>query len=180
MMMASNRHGSRMVYALGVCAAVLVAAFSGGAFAAEKKDVMFRGVKIKPQVGTYIVLKDVRIRSAPKTKSKKVGLFKAGSRIHVVGRAAFAWVAVRENGKDVGFVYDQVLLPLIDGTLENELTGKAASGVKGGATSRAKARSRAISSRSPITMSCGTAGRGPARSNSARPCSSPRRPIKWG
>ncbi|HIC27890.1 MAG TPA: SH3 domain-containing protein [Rhodospirillales bacterium] len=134
MMMASNRHGSRMVYALGVCAAVLVAAFSGGAFAAEKKDVMFRGVKIKPQVGTYIVLKDVRIRSAPKTKSKKVGLFKAGSRIHVVGRAAFAWVAVRENGKDVGFVYDQVLLPLIDGTLENELTGKAASGVKGGAT----------------------------------------------
>jgi hypothetical protein len=118
---------------MAVCAAVLAAAFSGDVVAAEKKQEIFRGVKIEPLVGTYIVLRDVRIRALPKTKSKKVGLFKAGKRIHVVGRAAFAWVAVRENGEDVGFVYDQVLLPLIDGTLDKDLTGKASGGVKGGA-----------------------------------------------
>ena len=102
------------------------------AAAAEKKTVMFRGVKIKPQVGTYIVLRDVRIRAKPKTKSKKLGIFKAGRRIHVVGKAASAWVAVREKGKDVGFVYDQVLLPLIDGALDKDLTGRASVKGKGG------------------------------------------------
>ncbi len=99
------------------------------AAAAEKKTLTFRGIKIKPMTGTYIVLKDVRIRAKPKTKSKKLGTFKAGRRIHVVGKAAFAWVAVREKGKDVGFVYDQVLLPLIDGTLDRDLKGRAS--VKG-------------------------------------------------
>ena len=102
---------------------------SGGASAAEKKTLTFRGVKVKPITGTYIVLKDVRIRAKPKTKSKKLGIFKAGRRIHVVGKAASAWVAVREKGKDVGFVYDQVLLPLIDGTLDRDLKGRAS--VKG-------------------------------------------------
>ena len=102
------------------------------AAAAEKKTVMFRGVKIKPQVGTYIVLRDVRIRAKPKTKSKKLGIFKAGRRIHVVGKAASVWVAVREKGKDVGFVYDQVLLPLIDGALDKDLTGRASVKDKGG------------------------------------------------
>ena len=127
------RSGGRMIYALGVCATVLLSAFSSTAIAAEKKSATFRGAKITPQSGTYIVLKDVRIRAQPKTKSKKLGVFKAGKRINVVGKAAFSWVAVRENGKDVGFVYDQVLLPLIDGTLEKELTGKTADGTKGGA-----------------------------------------------
>ena len=126
-----NRNGSRVVYAIMVCAAVLLGSF--GAVAAEKKQQIFRGVKIKPLVGTYIVLKDVRIRSLPKTKSKRLGVFKTGKHIQVVGRAAFSWLAVRENGKDVGFVYDQVLLPLIDGTLEKELTGKASGGPNGDA-----------------------------------------------
>ena len=44
-----------------------------------------------------------------------------------------AWVAVREKGKDVGFVYDQVLLPLIDGTLDNDLKGRASVKGKDGA-----------------------------------------------
>ena len=45
----------------------------GSASAAEKKTLMFRGVKVKPISGIYIVLKDVRIRAKPKTKSKKLG-----------------------------------------------------------------------------------------------------------
>ena len=127
------RSGGRLIFALGACVAVMMPAVSGGAVAAEKSSISFLGVKIKPQPGTYIVLRDVRIRARPKTKSKKIGVFKAGKRIQVVGKAAISWVAVREGDKDVGFVYDRVLLPLIDGTLERELTGKAADETKGGA-----------------------------------------------
>jgi hypothetical protein len=115
--------------ARAVAAALMLLALAAGpAPAAEKKPppkpMTFMGVKVKPHQGQYLVLKDVNIRARPKTKSKKVGSFKAGNRIDVVARAAGAWVAVRKGGKDVGFVYDQVLMPLIDGTLEKDLEGK--------------------------------------------------------
>jgi len=105
---------------------------SGGVLAAEKKTATFLGETIKPISGTYIVLRDVSIRAKPRTKSKKLGSFKAGKRIHVVGLAAGAWVAVRDKGKDTGFVYDQVLLPLIDGTLAKDLKGRATVKAKAG------------------------------------------------
>jgi len=137
MLTAKDKKGFRAAFAT-VLSAVLSIALAlvflaviapDNAAAAEKKTLMFRGVKVKPITGTYIVLRDVRIRAEPKTKSKKLGTFKAGRRIHVVGKAASAWVAVREKGKDIGFVYDQVLLPLIDGTLDKNLKGRAS--VKG-------------------------------------------------
>ncbi len=121
--------------ALSVALALVFLAVIGpeNAAAAEKKSLTFLGVKVKPITGTYIVLKDVSIRAKPKTKSKKLGSFKAGRRLHVVGQAKGAWVAVREKGKDVGFVYDRVLLPLIDGTLNRDLKGQASVKGKGGA-----------------------------------------------
>lgn len=115
------------VYAARVVA-VLLAAFlftAGTGLATAAESLEFRGVKVEPYNGTYIVLKDVSIRALPKTKSKRVGSYKAGRRIQVVGFAAGAWVAVREKGRDVGFVYEKVLLPLIDGTLARDITGKA-------------------------------------------------------
>ena len=126
-----------------VAAAVLLVALTAGpALAQEKKTppkpMIFMGVKVKPLQGQFLVLRDVNIRARPKTKSKKIGSFKAGKRINVVARAAGAWVAVREGGKDLGFVYDQVLLPLIDGTLEKDLEGKAS--VKGGASCQYRIR----------------------------------------
>ena len=126
-----------------VAAAVLLIALAvGPALAAEKKTppkpMIFMGVKVKPLQGQYLVLKDVNIRARPKTKSKKVGSFKAGKRIDVVARASSAWVAVREGGKDLGFVYDRILLPLIDGTLDSDLEGKTS--VKGGASCRYRIR----------------------------------------
>ncbi|MBC8339927.1 MAG: SH3 domain-containing protein [Alphaproteobacteria bacterium] len=93
--------------------------------ASPEKSLKFLGVNLEPYSGTYVVLKDVTIRAAPKTKSKRLGSYKAGRRIQVVGFAGGAWVAVREKGRDVGFVYAKVLLPLIDGTLARDLTGKA-------------------------------------------------------
>ena len=125
-----------------VAAVLLIALAVGSALAAEKKTppkpMIFMGVKVQPLHGQYLVLKDVNIRARPKTKSKKVGSFKAGKRIDVVARAAGAWVAVREGGKDLGFVYDQILLPLIDGTLKKDLEGKTS--VKGGASCQYRIR----------------------------------------
>ena len=72
---------------------------------------------------------DVNVRARPKTKSKRVGGFKAGSRIKVVARSG-GWVAVREKGKDLGFVFDKVLMPLIDGALFKDIVGQVS--VKGG------------------------------------------------
>ena len=98
--------------------------------AAEDGPATFRGVKVKPHKGTYLVLKNVNVRAKPKTKSKKVGSYKTGQRIKVVARAG-GWVAVRKDGKDQGFVYDKVLMPLIDGALFKGLVGRVSA--KGGA-----------------------------------------------
>jgi len=83
----------------------------------------FRGAEVKRLVGTYLVTKDVNVRAKPMTGSKRVGRYKRGDRIQVVGRAKGAWVAVREDGKDFGFVYEPILMPLIDGTLTDDLSG---------------------------------------------------------
>ena len=91
----------------------------------------FLGVKTTPHKGEYVVLKDVNVRAKPKTKSKKIGSLKAGRRVQVVAKAPGAWMAVREGTKDLGFVYALMLMPLIDGALAEDLTGKAS--VKGGA-----------------------------------------------
>ena len=104
-------------------AAFLLSAGTGPVLAAETLE--FLGVKVEPYKGTYIVLKDVSIRALPDGKSKRKGSYKAGRRIQVVGFASGPWVAVREKGRDVGFVYENVLLPLIDGTLARDLIGKA-------------------------------------------------------
>ncbi|MFQ5763617.1 MAG: SH3 domain-containing protein [Rhodospirillales bacterium] len=107
-----------------LAAALVIALSVGAAGAAEKKTTTFLGQAVTPLKGTYLVVKDVNVRAKPATKSKKVGSYKAGERINVVARAKGAWVAVRDGGKDVGFVYDRVLMPLIDGTLTGDLTGK--------------------------------------------------------
>jgi hypothetical protein len=112
-------------------AAVIFLTFAGvSVHAAEDGPKTFMGVKVKPHKGTFLVLKDVNVRAKPKTKSKRVGSYKTGQRVKVVARAG-GWVAVRKDGKDQGFVYDKVLIPLIDGALFKDLVGQVL--VKGGA-----------------------------------------------
>lgn len=98
-----------------------------GALAAENGPKTFLGVKVKPHSGTYLVLKDVNVRAKPATKSKKIGSLKSGKKINVVARTG-GWVAFRKKGKDFGFVYDKVLMPLIDGSLSKDLTGRVKTG----------------------------------------------------
>ncbi len=116
-----------LVYCTNFLAILLAGLFFLGFVESSQaaENLRFRGVQIKPHKGNYIVIKDVSIRSLPKTKSKRLGSFKTGQRIQVVGFADGLWVAVRKKSQDVGFVYGKFLLPLIDGTLTKDLKGSA-------------------------------------------------------
>ena len=111
-----------------VSATFFLILWMGSVEAAE--SIKFRNVNVKPYNETYVVTSDVSIRSLPNTKSKRLGRYKSGRRIQVVGLASSSWLAVREKGRDIGFVYKKYLLPLIDGTLESDLTGLAQSNEK--------------------------------------------------
>jgi len=101
---------------------VLISAPGYGASDTAGK-IIFRDVKVTPVQAIYLVMRDVNIRARPETKSKRVGSYKKGEKINVVGIYK-GWVAVRENGKDVGFVYSSILYPVIDGKIDIDVVGK--------------------------------------------------------
>ena len=86
-------------------------------------NTLFMGTQIKPIDGIYIIQKDVNVRKKPKTGSKKVGSLKKGERINTIGRARGGWVAYQDQGKNIGFVYESVLYPVIESSLKNKLKG---------------------------------------------------------
>jgi len=106
-----------------VIAIVLVGAVEAPARAQEADKFEFMGVKVKHHVQDYIVTTDVNIRAKPKTSSKKVGKLKKRQRVNVIGKAPGAWVAIRIDGKDIGFVYEPILIGVLDGTLAEPLIG---------------------------------------------------------
>ena len=96
--------------------------------------IKFLGIDVIAYNGTYLVTKSANVRAAPMTKSKKLGTIKSGAQVQVVGRAkgGAGWMAIQRDGKNFGFVYSPVLLPLIDGRLEQSYSGNT-SMVRGGA-----------------------------------------------
>ncbi len=86
----------------------------------------FLGQEIREAKGTYLSIKDANVRAKPMTKGKKLGTIRRGSRVKIVGKAKGAsnWLAVIKDGKDFGFVYAPILLPLIDGELDKDITGE--------------------------------------------------------
>ncbi len=98
--------------------------FAGTSVRAE--DRMFLGIEVTAINGTYLVIKGANVRSEPKTEANKLGTLKAGKTLKVVGRAkgGAGWMAVQQDGKDYGFVYAPVLLPMIDGTLTESISGR--------------------------------------------------------
>lgn len=88
-------------------------------------DMQFMGENITPAAGKYLVKKDVNVRAAPKTSGRRVDGLKKGEIVHVVGRAGkTAWLAVIKDEKPLGFVYGTVLSPIIDGEIEDDVTGE--------------------------------------------------------
>ncbi len=104
-------------------ALVLLGPGHGHAEDSEKKTVL--GVEVEPYAGRFVVARDVNLRSKSSRYSKKVRSLKRGEMLEAVGKAAKGWLAVSQNGAVIGFVVQEMLLPLIDGRLEADLTGKA-------------------------------------------------------
>ncbi len=88
-------------------------------------EIQFMGETVTPSAGKYLVEKDVNVRAAPKTSGKRIDGLKAGDVVNVVGRVGkTAWLAVVKDGKPYGFVYGTVLSPIIDGGIEDDVTGE--------------------------------------------------------
>jgi len=110
-----------------LCALVVVslATVTAGA-QAQSAGRKFLGHEIAPVVGIYLVTKKANVRAAPETAGRRLGSVGAGEKVNVVGKAkgGARWMAVQRDGKDFGFVYAPVLLPLLDGTLAKDVAGR--------------------------------------------------------
>jgi hypothetical protein len=91
----------------------------------KAEDLNFLGVEIFADKGTFLVTKKANVRVGPMTKSKKLGELKSGEEVRVVGRAkkGAGWMAIQKDGADYGFVYEPILLPKIDGSLKESISG---------------------------------------------------------
>ncbi len=88
---------------------LIVAGFACGPLsAAMAAETKFMGVRVETSSGTYEVLKHANVRARPETKAKRVGGLRQGTTIEAVGKVG-GWVAVRQAGKDLGFVYKSLL-----------------------------------------------------------------------
>lgn len=103
----------------------VICAYVEAAPSVNKRGVnTFLGHKITESASHYLTIKDVNVRKAPRTKSPRVGRFKKGTRLTAVGKAkGTEWVAIKQNGKNMGFIYSKALTAIIDGTLKSPLKG---------------------------------------------------------
>lgn len=112
-------------FSIGVLRALFVLIALGLPTGVLAADMQFLGETITPAAGKYLVKKDVNVRSMPKTSGKRVDGLKKGEIVRVVGRSGkTAWLAVVKDGKPLGFVYGTVLSPVIDGEIEEDVTGE--------------------------------------------------------
>lgn len=122
-----RRHGfgmaNRALCALSLAGALVLSA--GPVIAEDVKTIEFMGQKVISAPGTYLVRKDVNIRSMPKTSGKRLGKFEGGTIIDVAGRVAKSdWYAALDGNGPVGFVFGSVLSPIIDGRVDADVTGE--------------------------------------------------------
>jgi len=94
---------------------------------AQKTETLtFRGEPIEPFDGLYVVKTDVKIRAAPNTRSKRLGVLEEGLKVRAFGRAKGPWLAVKQDDEEIGFVYSPVLYRLFEGALDDEVRGQVA------------------------------------------------------
>ena len=78
----------------------------------------FNNNQLVPSAKIYLVLRDVNVRKKPINKSAVVGRLIKNKRINSIGKVkGTRWIAVRRDGKNIGFVYGKALIPIIDGKL---------------------------------------------------------------
>jgi len=83
------------------------------------------GSHVTPSPGTYVAEQDLQIRAQPKNDGKRVGMIAKGDVITVLGKAVgSSWLAVTRQGKPYGFAYGPKLTPILDGAIDNDVTGE--------------------------------------------------------
>lgn len=91
---------------------------------AKKATITFMGTEVEAHSGRYLITSDVNVRDEPKTSGKRLGGLEEGERITAVGRDG-SWYAVRQHGKDLGFIYSPVTVRVLDGVLEDDIRRSA-------------------------------------------------------
>lgn len=110
---------------LGILAIAAAILFAGSAPEVMAADMDFMGSPVTPSPGRYLVESDVNVRDEPKTEGKRIGGLDAGAVVDVVGKVpGSVWMAVIKDGEPFGFVYGTVLSPIIDGAMEDDVTGE--------------------------------------------------------
>lgn len=128
--MVSNLTRRRTLWKVRQCLCALSVAFAFTMLplstkAADDKTIEFMGQDIISAPGTYLVRKDVNIRSLPKTSGKRLGKFEDGTVIDVAGRVPKSeWFAALNADGPIGFVFGSVLSPIIDGRVDEDVTGE--------------------------------------------------------
>lgn len=113
----------RVPYILMCALICLVMSWPAGA--EDSETIKFMGHEIVSAPGTYVVRKDVNIRSAPRTSGKRLGKFEDGVIINIAGRVPKSeWYAALDGGDPRGFVFGSVLSPIIDGRVDDDVTGE--------------------------------------------------------
>ena len=108
---------SRLVRAV-CCAAFLVAAPA----AAQDRDV-YMGIPVDPMGGTFEATSNANLRAVPKPEGRRIGVLKVGTEVEAVGRKG-AWIAVRSEGEDLGFVYEPLLKIVVLPPLDRDAQGR--------------------------------------------------------
>ncbi len=119
---ASDVDCRRGVLAATIAALLLATASASGQQPAPQTT--FMGVALEPLSGIYLVLHDANVRDAPRTGGRRLVGVEENDTVEAFGKApGTAWVAVRRNGENLGFMFAPLLLPLIDGALTNDIIG---------------------------------------------------------
>jgi len=88
------------------------------------ENVTVMGFDVEPMSGLFVVTKDVNVRKGPDTKHGRVAGLKAGERVRVIGKPKGAsWVAVSKDGETLGFVFAKMLVPVVNGALDEQFMG---------------------------------------------------------
>ncbi len=87
---------------------------------------------VEPASGFYVTAADVNVRFGPSTKAAKRGDLDRGVKVEAIGSADDGkWLVVRQDDQELGFVYAETLLPLVNGELNQPLKGETSFGEGG-------------------------------------------------
>ncbi len=94
---------------------------------------LFDKVEIEGYKGHYLVIKNtVNVRNKPANTAETVSKLVKRDIVKVLGHVKGTnWLAVKRDGKELGYVYAPSLTPMIDASFEENLTGKIDLSIEG-------------------------------------------------